>query len=99
MASSVGTFSATGASAAPYMAPRGDFNVSLWVETGTFAATVILERRFDGGTWLPVSYIDGTALSWTGPVSATLSEYENGCEYRLRCTAYSGSPISYRISQ
>lgn len=99
MPSNTGTFSAAGASGGPYFAPFGTFNVSLWVETGTFAATIILERRFAGGTWQPLTYIDGSAIVWTAALSTTLTEYENGVEYRLRCAGLSGSPVSYRLSQ
>jgi hypothetical protein len=89
-----GTFTGTGQSATP--SPDGDFNVSLW---GTFAATVQLERSFDAGaTLLPVTYVDGSALSWSGPVSTTLSEPESGLLYRLNCTAFTSGTVNYRIS-
>ena len=73
----VGSFTANGQSASLRPLTRsgpGPFNISIW---GTFAATVALERQFDGdSTWLPVTYPDGTALSWTAPVSTGWEESE-----------------------
>lgn len=89
-----GAFTASGSSIA--CGAEGDFNVSL---SGTFAATVVPERSFDGGnTWLPVTYIDGSAISWTAPMSAVLYEPEKGTLTRLTCTWTSGT-VTYRISQ
>jgi hypothetical protein len=91
-----GTFTATGNGAAVPVARRGDLNVSLW---GTFVATVTPQRSFDGGTtWLPLTYIDGSAISWTAPVSTALPEPEAGVQYRLACTWTSGT-VSWRVSQ
>jgi hypothetical protein len=89
-----GTFTGTGQSATPVA--DGDFNLSL---SGTFVATVQVERSFDAGTtWLPVTYVDGSALNWTAPVSTTLNEPESGVLYRLNCTAYTSGTVTYRIS-
>jgi hypothetical protein len=92
-----GTFTATGTGTAVPVARRGDFNISLW---GTFAGTVTLERSFDGGsTWLPVTYIDGSAISWTAPISTTFAEPEAGVSYHFNCTSYTSGTVSWRISQ
>lgn len=75
---------------------RGNFNLALW---GTFSATVVLERSFDGGvTWLPVTFTDGAALSYTGPMSCTWSEPEAGVLYRPRCSVYSSGTVYWRVS-
>lgn len=68
------------------------------------AATVQLERTFDGGaTWLPVS-VDGlgTPAVFTNPTGASVvgEEWERMVSYRFNCTAYSsGATVNYRISQ
>ena len=91
-----GTFTATGGGQATPVR-RGGLNLSL---SGTFVATLVLERSFDGGTtWLPCTYIDGTALSWTAPISTGFEEAENGVQFRFNCTSYTSGTISYRISQ
>ena len=90
-----GTFAATGQSTA--LTIYGSFNVSVW---GTFAATLQLQRSFDGGTtWLPVSAdAAGDALQWAVPFSGTWTEVEKQVGYRLACTYTSGT-VNYRISQ
>src|ERR1044072_6658965 len=90
-----GTFTGTGQSTGAVVAQ--DFNLSL---SGTFVATVQLERSFDGGSnWLPVTYVDGSALTWTVPVSTTLNEPELGVQYRLNCTAFTSGTVRYRTSR
>jgi hypothetical protein len=94
--SGTGTFAASGAGTAVEVARRGEVNVSLW---GTFVATVTLERSFDYGvTWLPLTYIDGSAMSWTAPMSTNISEPEKGVRYRFNCTSYTSGTVNYRIS-
>jgi hypothetical protein len=88
-----GTLNAAGSSAAAQV--RGDFNFSLW---GTFAATCTLERSFDGTTWLPLTAL-GTAISWTGPTSETLSEPEYGVLYHVKCSPVTSGTVNYRVSQ
>ncbi len=100
MAAVTGAFTASGQSGAllllrPAVGAAMPFNVSLW---GTFSATAALERSFDGITWLPVTYPDGTALAWTTPVSTGWQESEDGVNYRLNCTWTSGT-MNYRVSQ
>jgi hypothetical protein len=104
MAAVTGTFTATGQSAtfSPIVATRdtncGQFNVSA---SGTFVATVQLERSFDNGTnWFVCSSDSaGTAASFTAPFSVTAEEPEAGTLYRLNCTAYTSGTVTYRISQ
>jgi hypothetical protein len=76
------------------------FNVTL---SGTFSATVTIERSFDdGSTWHPVAKnTDGDAAAYTAPVSLTCAEPEGSREapvlYRLNCTHASGT-VTYRVS-
>jgi hypothetical protein len=91
-----GTFTAVGAGVAVPVVRRGNFNISLW---GTFAATVTLERTFDGTTWLPLTDVEGSAVSWTVPISTPLSEPELGVQYRFNCTTYASGTVNWRISQ
>jgi hypothetical protein len=91
-----GAFTATGNGEAVPVARRGDLNISL---SGTFVATVVPQRSFDGGTtWLPLTYVDGTAISWTAPMSTPLPCSELGAQWRLACTWTSGT-VNWRISQ
>jgi len=96
-----GSFSATGNGQGVQLVRRGDFNVSIWIASGnTFAGTVVAERSFDGGvTWLPFTYIDGSAPSWSAPMSTILSEPENGVFWRLRCSVFTSGTINWRIGQ
>jgi hypothetical protein len=103
MANVTGSFTATGQSApfAPLVAQRNTangFNVSV---SGTFVATVQLERSFDNGTtWFVCSSdASGTTASWTAPFSVIAEEPEPGVIYRLNCTAYTSGTATYRISQ
>jgi hypothetical protein len=91
-----GTFTATGGGQA-IPVRQDDLNLSLW---GTFSASITLERSFDNGTtWLPCTYIDGSPLVWTGPMSTGFAESESGTQYRFNCTSYSSGTVNYRISQ
>lgn len=104
MASSVtGTFTATGRSStfSPEVGGRNTangFNVSA---SGTFVATVKLERSFDNGTtWFVCSSdASGTEASWTAPFSVIADEPSQGVLYSLNCTAYTSGTVTYRISQ
>ena len=96
-----GTFGETGQS--PSFRPvlrrlgEGQFNVSL---SGTFVATVALERSFDGTNWFTCSRDSaGTAASWTAPMSVVVEEPEAGVLYRLNCTAFTSGTVTYRMSQ
>lgn len=75
----------------------GQFNVSMW---GTYSATVILERSFDGGTTflpLPTDTI-GTANAYTAPTTLVVNEPEPGAIYRLRCSVYASGTVNYRLA-
>jgi hypothetical protein len=90
-----GTFNGLGTSLT--LTPRAmrSFNFSLW---GTFVATIILERSFDGGTtWLPLRM--PPAYSFNCPLSDTFQDGEYGNQYRFRCSSYTSGTINYRISQ
>lgn len=98
-----GTFTATGQSNpfAPEVDLRGArggrFNVTL---SGTFVATVKLERTFDNGsTWHVVAKSDFAEAAFTAPVSFMVEEPESGVQYRVNCTAYTSGTVTYRISQ
>ena len=69
----------------------------------TFAATVQIERSFDGGsTWIPCNTGSaGTLASYSAgtPVSLTFGEPERNVLYRTNCLAYTSGTINYRISQ
>jgi hypothetical protein len=68
---------------------RGLFNLSLW---GTWTATVVLQRSFDGGTtWLDVE-------TYTANTEDYGDEPEDNAKYRLNVTYTSGT-INYRIGQ
>jgi hypothetical protein len=87
---------ASGQSTSP-IAMTGAYNVSL---AGTFTATAVLERTFDGGAnWLPVPDSTGTALQAAAPMSAVLYEPEDGVLYRWRLSAYTSGTVIARISR
>jgi hypothetical protein len=99
-----GSFTGTGQSASfqlpgnrgPAMLPIL-LNITL---SGTFSATVVVERSFDdGSTWHPVAKnTDGDAASYTAPLSLSAAECETPMLYRLNCTSYSSGTVTYRIS-
>jgi len=92
-----GSFTATGQSSSftPPAALSGKFNVSI---SGTFSATVKLERSFDAGsTWIVCSKPDLSDAAFTAGASFTVEEPEPGVRYRLNCTAYSSGTATYRI--
>lgn len=87
------TFTATGQSTP--IALYGDFSVAVW---GTFSATVVLEKSFDGGTtWIPAANAAGSAISLTAALAIQGRESEMGILYRLDCTWTSGT-VNYRVS-
>lgn len=104
MANVTGSFTATGQSGTfvPTVGARdtntGKFNVSA---SGTFVATIKLERSFDNGdNWFVCSSdASGTEASWTAPFSVVAEEPSAGVLYRLNCTAYTSGTVTYRISQ
>jgi len=104
MAAVTGTFTATGQSAtfAPIVATRdtncGQVNISA---SGTFVATVQIERSFDNGVnWFVCSEDSaGTTAAYTAPFSVTAQESEAGTLYRLNCTAFTSGTITYRLGK
>ena len=91
-----GTFGATGQSDPVELI--GPFNITL---SGTFAATVKLERSFDAGvSWQVVSKnSNGDEAAYSAPIGIKLEEWERGVKYRLNCTAYTSGTVNYRLSQ
>jgi hypothetical protein len=91
-----GSFTASGQSAG--MVAGRAVNLTL---SGTFVATVTLERSFDGGTtWHPVFTSDGlVARQFTAPISLTAYEPEEGVLYRLNCNSYTSGTVTYRMSR
>lgn len=89
-----GTFVATGSSAGlipvtgSFSIPR-NMNISL---SGTFTATVLVERSFDGGTTYHL--VD----THTAIVETNIIEQETSVLYRLRCSAYTDGTVVYRLS-
>ena len=76
----------------------GNFNVSVW--WSAFVGTLVLERSFDAGTtFLPVTFSDGTPVSFTAVASGTWSEPESGMLYRIRCSAWTSGTANWQISQ
>lgn len=98
-----GTFTATGQSSSfyPTVGDRSTNNLFNVSASGTFVATVVLQRSFDNGSnWFTCSSdASGTSASWTAPFSVVASESEQGVLYRLNCTAYTSGTVTYRISQ
>lgn len=76
----------------------GGFNITI---SGSFVATIQLERSFDKGTtWFPVSKdATGAAMAFTGVASLSGYEYESGVQYRLNCTAYTSGTAACRLSR
>lgn len=72
------------------------FNIDV---SGTFVATVAVERSFDDGATARAVTVNGTAITRTAAASESLSEDENGVLYRLRCTAWTSGTVNLRISQ
>jgi hypothetical protein len=89
-------FTSTGASP-PFRQVNGGFNVSI---SGTFVATVQIERSFDNGsTWLPVTAdAGGTPMMFSGPVSFPMYEPEPGVVYRVNVTSYTSGSLTARLS-
>lgn len=66
------------------------------------AATIAIERSFDGGaTWLLANIGGGgtaAVYTFTTPLSLAFGEPEAGVLYRVNCTAYTSGDIRYRMS-
>jgi hypothetical protein len=92
-----GTFNATGNSGL-FTAKAGR---AVWVKlTGTFVATVQVQRCSDGTTATanPLT-VGGTAYAvFTAPAQeAVSSEDDTGVAYRLSCTVYTSGTVTYSI--
>lgn len=98
----IGEFTATGVSESfkPVMRVMAwaQFNVSA---SGTFVATIKIERSFDNGdNWFVCSSDSaGSEASFTAPFSVVAEEPTPGTIYRLNCTAFTSGTATYRISQ
>lgn len=89
------TFVATGTSASFTPLAGRAFNITL---TGTFVATVQLER-FLGGVWVPITAVGTQIMIWTAPASEQWSDDQNAVPYRLNCNAYTSGTVTYRLEQ
>ena len=90
-----GSFTATGQSGA--IALYGPFSVAIW---GAFAATLQLQKSFDGGnTWIPYGADDsGVIPTLSAPTAFRVVESELGINYRLACTGFTSGMVNYRLS-
>jgi hypothetical protein len=97
-ANEIVTGSLTSATAGNWAVIGGNFNIAVW---GVFVGTVVIEKSYDGTTTsVPVSKdTSGTPATFTSPFSVYVREPEQGCNYRVNCTAFTSGTISYRISQ
>lgn len=93
-ANAVVTGALTSTTTTPFFSFFGPFNVTLW---GTFSATTVLERSFDGGTTWIVRSDAPSSGSYTTATSFAILEPEQGVQYRLNCTFVSGT-VNYRMS-
>lgn len=74
----------------------GEFNAAL---SGTFEATIVIERSYDRGlTWQPLTAL-GNSFSFDAPCEELFEESEPGVLYAWNCTDYASGTINYRISQ
>lgn len=93
-----GTFTGTGQSPTFGAQPDYPLNITL---SGTFSATVQLERSFDNGsTWFSLTVDSSPWAVYSTPVSEQAwVPTEAGILYRLNCTSYSSGTVTYRVSQ
>lgn len=79
--------SAVAGASRPFLG-KADVSIS-----GTFVATVVLQRSFDDGTtWVNVS-------SHTVPTEFLHENNTSGVKYRFNCTAYTSGTIVCRMGQ
>ena len=89
MATSVsGTFTATGSSAGQNHSGGGLLALSI---SGTFVATVVLQRSLDGGS----TYQD--IESYTAPAEVNVEAANQSVLYRLNCSAYTSGTATYYL--
>ena len=67
---------------------RGGGHVSAQILPGTYTATMVLERSFDGSIWRTVDS------------DVQCEDYQMGadCLVRLRCSAYTSGPLPYALA-
>ena len=82
--------------ATPWRAFEGLFNFDL---AGTFVATIVIERSFDGGVTARPCTAQGQPVSFTAPASEALQAGEEGVLYRARVSAYTSGAAQARLSQ
>lgn len=83
----IGAFTAS-AQASPSFKRASGFNISL---SGTWVATVNLERSFDqGATWVIVK-------SYTANAQEVVDDPSPDNFYRFNCTAFTSGPVVFRI--
>lgn len=81
------------------LAGRG-FNVIIGTPGVALGGTVIqIERALDGVNFSPLTFSDGTVINYATGVNIVRGEDQTGVPYRLRCTAYGGTAVGWRISQ
>jgi hypothetical protein len=88
----------TSAVAAAGFNMQGAFEARL---SGTFSATVELQRSFDDGvTYQTVSRdSSGNAASFTAPADLVIDEPASGVKYRWNCTAYTSGNAAWTLAQ
>lgn len=79
-----GTFTNTGTSDAETFS-SADLSI-----TGTFVATVKLQRSFDGTNWGDIEVFTAAAERVIEPAT--------GGSYRLTCTAYTSGTVNYYVA-
>lgn len=81
----------------PYRPPGGlrPFNVFI---TGTFVATVELQRSYDGALYTTVTPPElGAIAVFTAPTTFTLIEPDPACLYQLNVTGWTSGTITGRM--
>ena len=82
-----GTFTATGQSS-EIVPPKGEaFTLSI---SGTFVATVLLQRTRSGGTWRTIE-------TYMAPTEVNVNAAGSGFFYRLNCSAFTSGTVTYFI--
>lgn len=72
----------------------GRFNVEL---SGTFSATVKLQRAIDGSNFRDVT-LDGVTVEWTGAMSEVVDEPDKNVPYRFVVSSYTSGTVAWRAS-
>jgi hypothetical protein len=95
----VGTFSSVGSSAAlTPLAGRG-LNIEIGTPGASLGGSIVeLHRALDGTNFKPLTYPDGTKVSFNKGVSYSRSEDQVGVPYKLVCVTFVAN-VPYRMSQ